>query len=232
MIKNEFLLFQSDSPIPSGSASQDLKITEVPENLRGNRWEAYQCEAVMVIALLGYLINFLVGRAKNARLANLIYQTQQDLLVRNFHTVGDDGQTKTVDAVAEDQNSKLLKESENLYVLWCTGRVAIESMLMELRFVKRQCIFNSLAAKIKSINDMIVYTIDYSKEDMDMYVFCLARKRSAIKLHRDMNDLNQFCAERKNAEKRGVAGNYQILSEIGEVSNSLIDNRVVDFIDK
>jgi hypothetical protein len=89
-----------------------------------------------------------------------------------------------------------------------------------------------VAALIKSINDTIVYTIDFSKDDLETFVFCLARKRCAAKLHRDMNDLGQFCSERKNAEKRGLTGNYQILSEIGEVSTAVIDTRVADFIDK
>jgi len=175
----------------------------------------------MMILLLGYLINFLIGRTKNSRLANIIYRSQRDLLERNFSLVGDNGQTDTMQ-----------KESENFYILWCSGRTSIESMLIELRFIKRQCLFNSLAAFIKSINDTIVYTIDFSKDDMETFVFCLAKKRSAAKLHRDMNDLSQFCAERKNADRRGLTGNYQILSEIGEVSSVIIDPRVADFIDK
>ncbi|CAF4643499.1 unnamed protein product, partial [Rotaria magnacalcarata] len=65
---------------------------------------------------------------------------------------------------------------------------------------------------------------------METFVFCLAKKRSAVKLHRDMNDLSQFCSERKNAEKHSLSGNYQILSEIGEISNVIIDSRVGDFI--
>jgi len=77
-----------------------------------------------------------------------------------------------------------------------------------------------------------LFTIDYSKEDMETFVFCLAKKRCAGKLHRDMNDLSQFCSERKNPDKRGLNGNYQILTEIGEASSAIIDNRVLDFIDK
>jgi len=184
----------------------------------------------MLIVLLGYLINFLIGRTKNSRLASIIYNSQRDLLQRNFSLVGDDGQTRS--AQSDDQTDHMQKESENLYILWCSGRTSIESMLMELRFIKRQCAFNSLAAIIKSINDTIVYTIDFSKDDMETFVFCLAKKRSAAKLHRDMNDLGQFCVERKNADKKGLTGNYQILSEIGEVSTVLIDSRVADFIDK
>jgi hypothetical protein len=191
----------------------------------------------MIIALLGYLINFLIGRAKNARLASTIYQSQRDLLERNFTLVGDNGQTNTIQSTDDQTTNELAspnmhKESESLYILWCSGRTSIESMLIEIRFIKRQCIFNSLAALIKSINDTIVYTIDYSKDDMETFVFCLAKKRCAAKLHRDMNDLSQFCSERKNADKRGLSGNYQILSEMGEVSSAIIDNRVADFIEK
>jgi len=47
-----------------------------------------------------------------------------------------------------------------------------------------------------------------------------------------MTDLSQFCAEKKNADKKGLTGNYQILSEIGEVSSVIIDSRVAEFIDK
>jgi hypothetical protein len=191
----------------------------------------------MVLVLLGYLINFFLGRSKNARLAETIYRSQRDLLERNFSLVGDNGQTRSIQSIDDEKYNDLTinnmhKESESLYILWCSGRTSIESMLMEIRFIKRQCLFNSLAALIKSINDTIVYTIDFSKDDMETFVFGLARKRCAAKLHRDMNDLSQFCSERKNAEKRGLSGNYQILSEFGEVSSAIIDNRVADFIEK
>ncbi|CAF4605941.1 unnamed protein product, partial [Rotaria sp. Silwood2] len=220
----------SDSFKSSSSSTPDFKIAEVPANLTGNRWEAYYCEAIMMIALLGYLINFLIGRTKNSQLATTIFRSQRDLLQRNFSLVGDNGQTKNTSS--DEQIDTMHKESENLYILWCSGRISIDSMLVELRFIKRQCLFNSLAALIKSINDTIVYTMDYNKDDMDTFVFCLARKRCAAKLHRDMNDLSQFCAERKNADKKGLSANYQILSELGEVSSAIIDTKVADFMDK
>ncbi|CAF1330129.1 unnamed protein product, partial [Didymodactylos carnosus] len=221
----------------SNQQSSDFKITDVPLNLTGNRWEAYRFEALMIIALLGYLINFLIGRTKNSRLATVFYQTQRDLLEKNFACVGDNGQTKdlnktTIDNPDEQGNNNFVKESENLYLLWCSGRIYLESMLVELRFVKRQCLFNLMASVMKSVNDTVVYTIDYAREDIDTFVFCLARKRCAAKLHKDMNDLNQFCSERKSADKRGLGANYQLLNEIGEVATTLIDSHVTNFIDK
>ncbi|UJR27130.1 hypothetical protein I4U23_008429 [Adineta vaga] len=237
--EEEFETSDAFSPLSSQAASSipDLQITKVPANLTGNQWEAYHCEAIMILVLLGYLINFLIGRSKNARLADTIFRSQHDLLEKNFSVVGDNGQTRTIqstdDSTTNDlTTNKMYKESESLYILWCTGRTAIESMLIEIRFIKRQCLFNSLAAMIKSTNDMIIYTADYSKDEMETFVFCLAKKRCAAKLHRDMNDLSQFCSERKNADKRGLNGNYQILNEIGEVSNAIIDNRLLDFVEK
>lgn len=200
--------------------------------MTGNRWEAYQCEAVMIIAFLAYFINFLIGRSKNARLANIIYRSQRDLLEKNFALVGDDGLNRTSEGPSDENNNQMLKESENLYVLWCSGRAVAEGMLLELRFVKRQCVFNSLASVIKSTNDLIVYTVDYSKDEMDKYVFCLARKRCAVRLHRDMNDLAQFCGDRKTIERLGRNGNYQVLSEIAEVTNFIMDSRLTEFVNK
>ncbi|CAF4647839.1 unnamed protein product, partial [Didymodactylos carnosus] len=81
-------------------------------------------------------------------------------------------------------------------------------------------------------NDTVVYTIDYAREDIDTFVFCLARKRCAANLQKDMNDLNQFCSERKSADKRGLGANYQLLNEIGEVATTLFDSHVTNFIDK
>ncbi|CAF5174838.1 unnamed protein product, partial [Rotaria magnacalcarata] len=68
---------------PFGSPNQpppDLKIAEVPANLTGSHWEAYYCEGIMIIALLGYLINFLIGRTKNSQLATAIFRSQRDML--------------------------------------------------------------------------------------------------------------------------------------------------------
>ncbi|CAF1553332.1 unnamed protein product, partial [Didymodactylos carnosus] len=188
----------------SNQQSSDFKITDVPLNLTGNRWEAYRFEALMIIALLGYLINFLIGRTKNSRLATVFYQTQRDLLEKNFACVGDNGQTKdlnktTIDNPDEQGNNNFVKESENLYLLWCSGRIYLESMLVELRFVKRQCLFNLMASVMKSVNDTVVYTIDYAREDIDTFVFCLARKRCAAKLHKDM--FHKLVIERKYKEE-------------------------------
>ena len=68
-------------------------------------------------------------------------------LISVFHetlTSGDDGMSK------EPQSGVLVKESESVYTLWCTGRQYCEGMLVELKvvsfhfisdFIWRICLF-------------------------------------------------------------------------------------------
>ena len=53
------------------------------------------------------------------------YDYEQELLEANFALVGDDG-AKDLD----DVETQLVKESEHGFVLWCSGRVGCESMLV------------------------------------------------------------------------------------------------------
>ena len=83
----------------------------------------------MVAGLLVYFLNFFTGRNKNHKLANMWYYTHKNLLEENFTLVGDDGKI-------EIENPGLVKESENLFTLWCSGRMCCEGMLVELKLLK------------------------------------------------------------------------------------------------
>ena len=58
-------------------------------------------------------------------------------------SIGDDGKI-------ENENPGLMKDSENLYTLWCSGRTCCEGMLVELKFLK--------VSTGKHINSPKVYT--------------------------------------------------------------------------
>ena len=44
--------------------------------------------------------------------------------------IGDDGLTENT------ENVNLVKESENIFTLWCSGRTCCEGMLVELKLIK------------------------------------------------------------------------------------------------
>ena len=63
---------------------------------------------------------------------------------------GDDGTGK------EPTQGVLMKESENIYALWCSGRSCVEGMLVELKLLKRQDLVNVLLRLFKPASDQIV----------------------------------------------------------------------------
>ena len=73
-------------------------------------------------------------------------------------------------------------------------------------------------------------------EDMDSYIFCLAQKKAAIKLSKEMTDIMTFCPEKKPAQdKYGLSSNssFYIMSEIPEVTTSMLsDSKMLAMLNK
>ena len=67
-----------------------------------------------------------------------------------YSETGDDGQSTDV------QSGILMKESENVYSLWCSGRVCCEGMLVTLKLLKRQDLVSTISRLFKPASDQIV----------------------------------------------------------------------------
>uniref|UniRef100_A0A665TFD6 PAT complex subunit CCDC47 n=1 Tax=Echeneis naucrates TaxID=173247 RepID=A0A665TFD6_ECHNA len=177
-----------------------LIIHTVPAHLQ-NSWESYYMEILMVTGLLAYIMNYIIGKNKNSRLAQAWFNSHRELLESNFALVGDDGTSK--EAVS---TGKLNQENEHIYNLWCSGRVCCEGMLIQLKFLKRQDLLNVLWC----------VPVTY------LYV-CLLQK--------EMQDLSEFCGDKpKSGAKYGLPDSLAILSEMGEVSDGVMDNKMVHYI--
>lgn len=130
------------------SKNNDLKITKIPLHLRAN-WESYYLEFLLIFGLFLYFIIFVNGRAKNFNIANSWYEQNLEVLEYNFSLVGDDGKK-------EIENQGLIKETENIYSLWCSGRNSIEAMQIEMHLLKRQDLFSIIVNYFKPSNDKLV----------------------------------------------------------------------------
>ncbi|XP_012888691.1 PREDICTED: coiled-coil domain-containing protein 47 [Dipodomys ordii] len=117
-----------DKPDTTSSKNKDpITIVDVPAHLQ-NSWESYYLEILMVTGLLAYIMNYIIGKNKNSRLAQAWFNTHRELLESNFTLVGDDGTNKEATSTG-----KLNQENEHIYNLWCSGRVCCEGMLIQLR---------------------------------------------------------------------------------------------------
>lgn len=110
-------------------AEPKITIAKIPINFRQN-WDSYYLEILMILGLVVYFINFATGKSKNTKIANTWFQTHRQLLEENFSLVGDDS------SLDNNENVHLIKESENIFTLWCSGRTCCEGMLVELKLIK------------------------------------------------------------------------------------------------
>lgn len=62
-------------------------------------------------------------------------------------------------------------------------------MLVELKLIKRQDLVGLIAQLIRPSTDQLSMSFDLGKEDMDSFVFCVAVKKTAARLVKQINDL-------------------------------------------
>uniref|UniRef100_A0A8C7X9T7 PAT complex subunit CCDC47 n=1 Tax=Oryzias sinensis TaxID=183150 RepID=A0A8C7X9T7_9TELE len=231
-----------DSEKPGPSMKDPLIIHTVPAHLQ-NSWESYYMEILMVTGLLAYIMNYIIGKNKNSRLAQAWFNSHKELLESNFALVGDDGTSK--EAVS---TGKLNQENEHIYNLWCSGRVCCEGMLIQLKFLKRQDLLNVLARMMRPACDQVVgisqfpsflvcgihfqqVKVTLNDEDMDTFVFAVGTKKAMARMQKEMQDLSEFCGDKpKSGAKYGLPDSLAILSEMGEVTDGVMDNKMVHYI--
>ncbi|XP_063079302.1 PAT complex subunit CCDC47 [Engraulis encrasicolus] len=202
-----------------------LIVREVPPHLQ-NSWESYYMEILMVTGLLAYIMNYIIGKNKNSRLAHAWFSSHRELLESNFALVGDDGTSKEATSTG-----KLNQENEHIYNLWCSGRVCCEGMLIQLKFLKRQDLLNVLARMMRPACDQVQIKVTLNDDDMDTFVFALGTKKAMARMQKDMQDLSEFCSDKpKSGAKYGLPEFLAILSEMGEVTDGLMDSKMVHYI--
>jgi hypothetical protein len=225
--EDEYEGYNKESSKPDIKLNDGPKITfaQLPAHLRSN-WESYFLELIILAGLVLYFANFFIGRSKNQKIAETWYATFKPMLSSEFSLVGDDGKL-------ENSQPGLMKESENVYLLWCSGRTGCEAVLFELRLIKRQDLVSLITGIFRPQLDQVHIKVFMTENDMDTYVMCLANKKSAARLSKEMADISVFCPERKAVVERfNLPNNFQLMSEIGEASTALLDPRVCGVINK
>ncbi|KAJ8024774.1 Coiled-coil domain-containing protein 47 [Holothuria leucospilota] len=216
----EFENFEGEKPSRGKGAAPDLEIAKVPVNF-SNNWNNYYLEIMMLAGIAAYILNYVSGKSKNQRLATAWFNRHKELLESNFALVGDDGTQAEVPSTV-----KLLKESENQYCLWCTGRAFCEGMLVELKFLKRQDLVSVLAKMMKPGSDQVKVTVTMNKEDMENVVLFLGKKKIVSRMQKDMYDLSLYCNEKRGGEKFGLSQSFVAIGETGEAMQGVLDTKV------
>lgn len=218
-----------DGPTKNPSKTDEpstLTITKVPLHLR-DRWDSYYLEILMIIGLVVYFINYIIGRSKNINIAENWLNENRQILDDNFSLVGDTGK-----GLEDTNDDGFIKESESQYSVYCSGRVGCESMLIELKLIKRQDLVAIISQIIRPQNDQAHLRIELSKEESDNFVLAVASKKTAIGLTKDIADIATFCPEKRPAEKFGLPAGFFVMSEVAEAASAILDTRVLQIFNK
>ncbi|CAG9564957.1 unnamed protein product [Danaus chrysippus] len=214
----EFEGFQ-ESP-PRNAEQPKITISKVPIVMRP-RWDAYWLEGVLCCLLAAYALVYAVGRAKNTTIATNFLKLHRPLLEDNFTLVGESGS----DMVPEDRGWR--REAEHCFTMWCSGRQCCEGMLLTLKLIKRQDLVNVLLGVVRPNPDTLLIRVELGKDDNDPFVLCVAQKKVATRLSKEMQDLSMFCPERRPGDKHGLPSSLSVMSECAEATSALLDARVV-----
>lgn len=203
-----------------------LKITKVPLHLRA-RWDSFYLEILMIAGLMVYFINYIAGKSKNCRIAETWFNDHKQILEENFSLVGDTGKSSEDNAINE-----FIKESESQYSIYCSGRVGCDSLLIELKLIKRQDLVAVMSQLIRPQNDQAHLRIELAKDETDNFVLAVATKKTALHLSRDMADISVYCPEKRPGDKFNLPSGFYVMSEISEATSAILDTRVLQAFNK
>ncbi|CAB3246912.1 unnamed protein product [Arctia plantaginis] len=225
---NEFEHFQDpeefegfQDSVPRTNEQPKITISKVPIMVRP-RWDAYWLEGILCCLLAAYALAYAVGRAKNTSIATNFLKLHKPLLDDNFTLVGETG----LDVVAASDERGWRREAEHCFTMWCSGRVCCEGMLLTLKLIKRQDLVHVVLNVVRPTPDTLLVRVELGKDDSDPFVLCVAQKKIATRLSKEMQDLSVFCPERRPGDKHGLPAALSVMSETAEATAGVLDARV------
>lgn len=215
-------------------------------------WYKYTIEIMLFAVILVYLVVFIHGRTLNSHIANAWYASHREILAANFALVGDNPSIVSLDDVESAQESSdpssssdggeskpnpdlgLIKDSDSQYSLWCSGRVACQGMLVQVRLMPRQdlclCLMHYLSrpksGPLSMSSDRVVLKVVLDDPELDSWVFAVGVKKSLGVLVKDHFDLATYPADRKGGRFPGLPESMVVLSESPEITSAVLSPTV------
>lgn len=202
-----------------------LKFADVPAHFRSN-WASYQVEAVVLAILAIYLVNYVIGRGTNQNLAYNWFMAHKDFLEQQFAVVGDDGISE------QPSEGNLQRDIDCSFSIWCSGRVGVSGLLIQLKTIKRQDLLSRIIGLFSPSQDKITFKFDLDAGETDSFVFAVGQRKQILKQQKELADLSQYTVEKKNSSIVGLPNSFSLLSEIGEASLAMLDPGVLTLLRK
>ncbi|KAI3786698.1 hypothetical protein L1987_40588 [Smallanthus sonchifolius] len=214
----------TSAPADSESAQPDetVKVSE-PISLT-KRIRLYTVEIICVSFLIMFAINYFTGKKENETLAlawAAKFATRDTIFDKNFSLLG----------VGEGDNSPLLlKEGQNVFRFYASGRRFCEELVATMELKSRQDLIAKLYNMIVPCKDEITFEVRMNEDAMDHVVFALAKKKAAKVMQKEVRDLQRFANLMTSGpnSRKWVADELTVITESKEVAGDLITETVLD----
>jgi hypothetical protein len=149
--------------------------------------DSWVLEGAAIAFLLAFLVNMLIGRRRNERLA-LAWTAElvapDGVLDRNFALLGP-GDTAAGEV--------LLKDSMHSFKLWASGRRFCQGMLATLQLVRRQDLLAYTVMALRGQKDVLELEVRMNEGALPPLVLALGQTAILRNMALDSDDIKTFC---------------------------------------
>ncbi|KAI8532082.1 hypothetical protein RHMOL_Rhmol11G0185500 [Rhododendron molle] len=185
----------------------------------------YAIEVACGAFLIAFTINYFTGKRENENIA-LAWVTRfavrDSIFDKNFSLVG----------VGKDEDSPLLlKEGQNVFKFYASGRRFCQGLLATLELKSRHDLISRLFDVVVGGKDEIKIEVYMNDDAMDQVVFALARRREAKAMQKEVRDVQRFgslVGSMPPGSRKWVAEDLGVISEVKEVAFDLITEAAVE----
>ncbi|CAN1143572.1 Uncharacterized protein At5g49945 [Linum perenne] len=210
------------------SATEEIKISD-PNSKQSTesvprKKQSFAVEVVCVSFLIMFVINYFTGKRENENIAlawAAKFATKDSIFEKNFSLLG----------VGEgDDSPLLLKEGQNVFKFYASGRRFCQGMLATMELKSRHDLIAKMYNMVVSCKDEITFQVYMNDNAMDHVIFALAKKKAAKAMQKEVRDLQRFAGllPQQTHVKKWVVKDLGVVSESKEVAGDLITDAVLE----
>ncbi|KAL2634188.1 hypothetical protein R1flu_005667 [Riccia fluitans] len=202
------------APAPAGPAAKKAPVPKGPQT--------YYIEVVGTLFLIAYVTFYFIGRKRNEKLA-LAWAThfacKDGIFDKNFSLLG------TGDGV---DSPLLMKEGQNVFKFYASGRRYCESLLATMDFRSRHDMITLLWYLVSPRKDEMTIDVHMNEDAMDSVIFAVARRKNAKTLLKERADLQQFASIVNVTNRKWLSEELTAISESREVAFDLMTDALLE----
>jgi hypothetical protein len=237
--EDEELVDTVKNSAPTAAATGSLPLSSKSSSTARVEPENYFYEYLAVTFLVLYLANYFYSRGANEKLAIAYINSILPTLEKNFSAVGLYSQeTKAKnEIIAVQAREILIKDSNSLYKLFCSGRRNTVGCLISLQFQPNYDFLYQIYYLFDNNNlsnkNLIHFDITlHSLRNLPL-IFALIRKKNALSYKKNNPDLNDLASIAKQSSRLPNNNNFSIITDTFELANNteILEDNIVKMIE-